>query len=174
MGTCLPDLVHWCISYFWLNLVRPIVKGFLRRTTGLCELQRICYSTHSAGADRCCLVQSSILLSRSSVIRKVRDRLILNGRKKPISWLQTPAERTAETYAEEAQLIEHAVEAICQEKRIKTEIHQQFVSSLRTSLSQLFYYKTVVEEAARLAATPYDKSNQEHESLLLVWSICFL
>lgn len=168
MTTSISNLVHVCLTYCWINLVRPLVKGFLRRTTGLCELQRICYATHGPGADRCCQVQSSILLSHSSVIQKVGNRLILNGGKKAITWLQAPAERTETTSAEEAQLIEYAVEAICQEKRIKTEIHQEFVVSLRISLTQLFYYKTVTEEAMRLAATPYDKENEEHESMLLV------
>lgn len=163
----LSHLFNCCITYCWLNFLRPVVKGFLRRTTGLCELQRICYSTH--GANRCIQVQSSISFSRSPVIRKVRHRLIIHPPGSKTQQAESEVEeRTESTAAEEAQLIEYAVEAICQEKQIKLPIHEQFVSSLRVCLTQLFYYKTVAHEAVRLAATPFDKENEEHRSLLLV------
>ena len=41
-------LVVWLMCYF-----RPVIKGFLRLTTRLCELQRICYG-EKAGAPRSC------------------------------------------------------------------------------------------------------------------------
>ena len=42
----LQSFLTWLFWYF-----RPIIKGFLRLTTRLCELQRICYG-EKAGAPR--------------------------------------------------------------------------------------------------------------------------
>ena len=50
----LSNLVIYLFSTFHLylcNLIRPFTKWVLRRTTGLCELQRICYC-EPVGAPR--------------------------------------------------------------------------------------------------------------------------
>lgn len=179
-------------TYIWLTWVRPTIKGFLRITTGLCELQRICYSTHGASSDRCIEIEKSLLLSRSSVIRKVRDRLVFQADVKKDSSSQSNQYRyhklsssddsriasasldsndPVTTPEEEAQLINYAVEAICLDKKVKTNIHKEFVFSLRTSLTQLYYYKKVIDEAEDLRQTKFDKENQEHCELLVgLWN----
>ena len=43
-------LITWIFCYF-----RPAIKWFLRQTTRLCELQRICYG-EAPGAQRTCAV----------------------------------------------------------------------------------------------------------------------
>ena len=45
--TKLLSLVSWYLSWY----LRPLVKWFLRQTTRLCELQRICYG-EASGAPR--------------------------------------------------------------------------------------------------------------------------
>lgn len=43
---CVSRLLKWIfstVSVFLNNISRPFVKWLLRKTTGLCELQRICY-----------------------------------------------------------------------------------------------------------------------------------
>ena len=179
-------------TYIWLTWIRPAIKGFLRITTGLCELQRICYSTHGASSDRCIEIEKSLLLSRSSVIHRVRDRLIFQAdvKKDPssqsnqyryqklsksddsgIASTSLDSNQPVTSPEEEAQLINYAVEAICLDKKIKTNIHKEFVFSLRTSLTQLYYYKKVIEEAEDLRKTSFDRNNKEHCQLLVgLWN----
>jgi hypothetical protein len=72
---------------------------------------------------------------------------------------------------EECQLIQYAVDAICLDKSIKSSIHKEFVNSLRVSLSQMFRYKQVIEEAVDLSKTRVDKECKEHSLLLLeLWN----
>ena len=50
----LSNLLHWlfsAVSAYVNRLTRPFIKWILRRTTGLCELQRTCYCEPS-GAPR--------------------------------------------------------------------------------------------------------------------------
>ena len=41
-------ILTWMFWYF-----RPVIKGFLRLTTRLCELQRICYGEKPGGMRSC-------------------------------------------------------------------------------------------------------------------------
>ncbi|KAF5294614.1 hypothetical protein FQR65_LT10720 [Abscondita terminalis] len=58
------------ISYY----VRPLIKWFLRKTTGLCELQRICYGEEH-GTSRIKGVEESLNLSRSPQIKLLINHL---------------------------------------------------------------------------------------------------
>ena len=49
------SLIAWLYWYF-----RPAIKWFLRQTTRLCELQRICYG-EAPGAQRTCAVGKNLL-----------------------------------------------------------------------------------------------------------------
>lgn len=62
--------IWWIFTYY----LRPIIKWFLRKTTGLCELQRICYGKVS-GAPRVKGVEHSLHFSRSKQIRQLIDHL---------------------------------------------------------------------------------------------------
>ena len=54
----LQTFITWIFCYF-----RPAIKWFLRQTTRLCELQRICYG-EAPGAHRTCAVGKSTFYSR--------------------------------------------------------------------------------------------------------------
>ena len=181
-------------TYIWLNLLRPVIKGFLRRTTGLCELQRICYATHGPSSQRCTQLEKSLILSRSPVIQRVRHRLICSNDEvkndrngvydscryerlsnsesvSSESSLNSFQENEVLTVEEQAQLIEYAVDAICLDKRVKSSIHKEFVFSLRVSLTQMFDYKLVVEEAERLRKRTFDKESKDDCQLLVqLWN----
>lgn len=120
-------LSSW-FTTLWLSFIRPLMKGFLRRTTGLCELQRICYGTSSFTSERCLAVESSLKLSRSKVIHKIRSTLILNCDRTGISRFKLDGrllEGKDLTDEDEAQVIEYAVDAICIDKNIKSAIHKE-------------------------------------------------
>jgi len=64
------DLIHSLLSMFYCYF-RPVIKWFLRQTTRLCELQRICYG-ESAGAARSCGVgEFTVILVVVVVVAKV-------------------------------------------------------------------------------------------------------
>merc|ERR1712008_569556 len=60
-------LLTWLFCCF-----RPAIKWFLRQTTRLCELQRICYG-EAPGAHRTCAVELSLQQSRSKRILEAMD-----------------------------------------------------------------------------------------------------
>lgn len=53
---------------------RCFLKGFLRRCTGLCELQRICYADN-LGTARTKAVEYSISMSQEPTIQRIHKRL---------------------------------------------------------------------------------------------------
>lgn len=119
-------LSSW-FTTLWLSFIRPLMKGFLRRTTGLCELQRICYGTSSSTSERCLAVESSLKLSRSKVIHKIRTTLILNCDRTGVSRFKLDGRLQGKdlTDEDEAQVIQYAVDAICIDKNIKSAIHKE-------------------------------------------------
>lgn len=177
--------------------MRPVLKGFLRRTTGLCELQRICYSTPDPSAERSLAIESSLLLSRSSVLKRICQSLILNATLTGVDRFKPPDPRgdgvnDSQSCGEsDIQIIEYAVDAICLDKEIKRTIHTEwvymkqtltifrnhfllsfmtvrFIFSLRISLKQIYSYKKLAEEALRLSGVPFDKKNDDHQKQLSV------
>ena len=50
------------------------MKGLLRRCTGLCELQRICYADN-LGSTRTRAVEYSLQMSQESTIQRLHKRL---------------------------------------------------------------------------------------------------
>lgn len=119
--------VNSWFTTLWLSLIRPLVKGFLRRTTGLCELQRICYGSSPFTAERCLSVESSLKLSRSKVIHKIRSTLILNCDRTGAARFKMDGRLLDKelTDEDEAQVIEYAVDAVCIDKNIKSTIHKE-------------------------------------------------
>lgn len=101
----------------WLLLIYfSIVKFITHKLTGLCELQRICYSTEQ-GAKRCLRIEQSIQNSKSPVLAKINHKLT-----------QLSADQgkfnCANKY-ESVQTVEYAVEAICRSKSIDCKIHEE-------------------------------------------------
>lgn len=102
------------VSLFWRSFT-PFLKTLLRKCTGLCELQRICYKTEK-GAQRSLDVEKCIYASRRKVIIRIRQKLDELSQSRRFNSSNTRAV---------VQLVEHAVEAICIEKKIKPSIHAE-------------------------------------------------
>lgn len=168
----------WLFSCF-----RPAVKWFLRQTTRLCELQRICYG-EAPGAQRTCAVEYSLLRSRSSRIRDSMERLYAEASHGSSSQLVTSEQKMSAAEEDKkkrkkisfddnaSNAIESSINVILNVKRIKRDLHIQFVHSLAACIQQLFGYQRLMQEVESLRATPYNAENLEHEqSLLQLWSL---
>lgn len=139
-----------------LFYLRPIIKFFLRKTTGLCELQRVCYGT-SPGAERTLQIEQSFVCSRSSVLKKINSKL---------GGLAQEGRFNATNGREVTSLVEYACEAVCIEKKIKVEIHANFLCGLRVSLLQMYGYQQLITEAEMQRKEQYDSANNSHEEVL--------
>lgn len=146
----------WTVLHWYL---RPFIKWFLRKTTCLCELQRICYGD-KIGAARTCNVEKSLLLSRTRDIKEVMaflDAVVMERRFTPINFddILTPA-----------------VSIVVRVKKINTKLHPTFSSSFRYCLQQIWCYRQLLDEVEELRQTPYDSNNIEHENKLIrLWSL---
>lgn len=120
----------WLCSLIRL-LFRTICKRFLRTTTSLCELQRICYATEP-GAERTLRIEHSLRTSRSRVIARIRDAL---G-----AMADAPGKFSSENALPVAQTVEFAVEAICEDKQINTKLHDEYAAHLQHKT--YFFFQT--------------------------------
>lgn len=171
------NLIAWLFYYF-----RPAIKWFLRQTTRLCELQRICYG-ETPGSHRTCAVELSLLQSRSVRIRDAMELMYSEATKTSTvleeDILITTADEDKENERKHKirndkalKAIEATINVIFHVKKIKRDLHIQFVHSLSACLQQLCGYKQLVQEVEALRATPYDADNLEHEQRLLqLWSL---
>lgn len=162
MAMYLQRLIDYLLSII-LFYLRPIFKYFLRKTTGLCELQRSIYAT-SPGAQRTLQVEQSFNGSRSLVLKKIHDKL---------GGLAKEGRFTANNGHEVTSLVEFACEAVCIEKKIKAGLHPDFLCGLRVSLLQMFGYQQLLTEVELLRRQQFDSSNNEHEKVLraLWWAL---
>jgi len=179
-----------CWNYtYWL--LRPLFKWFLRKTTRLCELQRICYG-EPAGAKRALGVEFSLTHSRSNIIQETCKLLDENCRKKKF-------------LKDHHQLIDIAVQRVMIEKQINPHIHAPFVKSFGAAVNQVQYYLPLLASIVSilkqfifhrkllqnvcvpcqiwgyremyhviedLRLTAYDSSNAYHEeNLLTLWKL---
>jgi len=137
---------------------RPLVKWFLRQTTRLCELQRICYG-ETSGAPRTIAVEDSLEASRSPEIKK----------------LVTTMERkvAVTTSLEETKaFLDSMCSQIMRIKQIKADLHRQFVQSMTICLRQIWGYKQLRLEVERLRSESFDDANLSHETQLLeLWTL---
>ncbi|CAB4064321.1 ELMOD [Lepeophtheirus salmonis] len=153
------NIIHTILLWILMKF-RPIVKWFLRQTTRLCELQRICYG-ETPGAPRSIAVESSLTRSQSPEIFNVCQTLkkIVRDSK----GIDEKAERAA---------IDAAINVILTTKKIKRELHKQFVQSLRACLTQIYGYKGLMEVVESIRAICYDSDNLEHEKKLVeLWEL---
>lgn len=149
------ELLSQLVRLFWWYL-RPLVKWFLRKTTRLCELQRICYGEPS-GAERTLGVETSLEQSRSPELQGLVKRL--------------GEEKAAEEDAVK-RFIESAVTTIMRVKSIKPELHRQFVQSMSICLKQILGYRQLEHQVEKLRCEAYDEGNLEHEvQLLELWRL---
>jgi len=137
---------------------RPLVKWFLRQTTRLCELQRICYG-ETSGAPRTIAVEDSLEASRSPEIKK----LVTTMEKKVA--VTTSLEETKA-------FLDSMCSQIMRIKQIKADLHRQFVQSMTICLRQIWGYKQLRLEVERLRSESFDDANLSHETQLLeLWTL---
>lgn len=144
-------------SYIWIFFsyyLRPIYKWFLRKTTGLCELQRICYGEVN-GAPRVKAVEQSLNLSKSVQIKQL------------IIHLNDVCDNRRFTGANERELLRGAVDTVLLVKKINPRIHYQFVKSFGKCIEQIWGYRQLLSDVENLRKTNFDCCNADHESKLV-------
>nr|SVE74349.1 EOG090X0AMT [Daphnia barbata] len=156
------NLLHWllCPAYVFIRrLTRPFIKWILTRTTGLCELQRLCYCEPS-GACRILGLEESLKNSKSVKVQKLLKFLDLAAKEKRL------------TAAGSGQIISKTVETICYVKKIHQGVHQPFNKLLGESVSVIWSLKQLLHDLESIRTTGYDSSNMEHEQKLLeLWTL---
>ncbi|XP_045617509.2 ELMO domain-containing protein 2 isoform X1 [Procambarus clarkii] len=143
--------IVWSTLYWWM---RPLIKWVLRRTTRLCELQRICYGEYK-GALRTCGVEFSLKHSRTPEIQKC------------IKYMETKCQECTL----KRDLIYYAVFAIVRIKKINTHIHKRFTDTLGECLTQIWGYRQLMAEIEIIRKEMYDSTSPSHEEKLLrLWA----
>nr|XP_033804712.1 ELMO domain-containing protein 1 isoform X2 [Geotrypetes seraphini] len=134
----------WLYSYcicLWRCL-----KFMVRKLTGRCELQRICYN-NKPGANRTMKIETSLKNSKNKL-------------------LQTAVSVHPDT-------IEKIIDDILILKKISLDINPQLGVSLQACLLQIVGYRNLIVEIEKLRRESFDSDNPEHEAMLLkLW--CFL
>lgn len=149
----LTQLVH-ILSWY----LRPLIKWFLRQTTRLCELQRVCYGEQS-GAPRTIAVENALIHSRNPQIMKLLKAIDEKGE----SNLNSEDQKT---------YIDSCCSEIMKIKEIKPDLHRQFVQSMTICLRQILGYKQLVHRVEHLRSVPFDADNLNHEmELLQLWTL---
>ncbi|KAG5893460.1 hypothetical protein JTB14_012177 [Gonioctena quinquepunctata] len=139
----------WLFNYYF----RPVIKWFLRKTTGLCELQRICYGEVS-GAPRIKGVEYSLITSKSHQIKQL------------IEHLNDIADNKRFTGANEREILKGAVNTVLLVKTIHPKIHYQFVTSFGKCIEQIWGYRQLISLVEEMRTIHYDSDNPEHENKL--------
>lgn len=148
--TNLVNLILWYL--------RPLIKWFLRQTTRLCELQRICYG-ETIGASRTIGVENSLLMSRNPGIVKL------------MASIDTTANKNL-SLEDVKTFLDSMCSQIMKIKQIKPDLHRQFVLSLTSCLRQIWGYKRLKVDIENLRAESFSSDNLVHETQLVeLWSL---
>ncbi|NWR45335.1 ELMD1 protein, partial [Regulus satrapa] len=131
--------VQVCL-YFYCKCLWRCLKFVVRKLTGQCELQRICYNT-KPGAARTMKIEASLKGSKSKR-------------------LQTSVNVHPDA-------IEKTIDDIMELKRINPDINPQLGVSLQACLLQIVGYRNLIAEVEKLRREPYDSENPQHEEMLL-------
>lgn len=146
----------WTFLYWFL---RPLIKWFLRKTTKLCELQRICYG-EKAGAARSLGVEFSLTNSKNEDIKALLNYLNLETNKKRF---RAPRKND---------VIQYSLLTVARVKEINLHIHIQFIKSFSNCVEQIWGYRELVQEIESVRTTQYSSEIPEHEVLLLkLWKL---
>ncbi|XP_061711241.1 ELMO domain-containing protein 2 [Cydia pomonella] len=146
----------WSVLQWYL---RPFIKWFLRKTTRLCELQRICYGD-KPGAERSCNVERSLMLSRTEDVKQV------------VSYLDTVVYERRFVPSNFPEILNPSVAIILRAKKINPKLHDLFIVSFRRCLEQIWSYRMLVQEVEEMRKMPYDYKIPDHEEKLLkLWSL---
>lgn len=146
----------WSLVCWYL---RPIVKWFLRQTTQMCELQRICYGQPS-GAARTIAVEKSLKRSRDANIRAL------------VAHLNNTADQRGINIKTERKILEMAIKTVLVTKKINPTAHPDFAKSFGKCVELIWGYHQLCVECEELRRTSYSTDNPEHENLLLkLWNL---
>nr|CAG4644177.1 EOG090X0AMT [Lepidurus arcticus] len=150
------------ITSIWkyvLECLRPLIKWLLRNTTGLCELQRVCYGDIE-GASRTIGVETSLVKSRQKDIVKLVDYLNRAALEQRFGKDGTKT------------IVDNSVRALNQIKKIRQRVHPEFGPRLSLCLTSIWGYRQLAHELETLRLTAYDADNLEHEAKLMeLWSL---
>lgn len=146
----------WSVLQWYL---RPFIKWFLRKTTRLCELQRICYGDR-IGAERSCNIERSLMLSRTRDVQEV------------VSFLDAVVRERRFVPSHYSDILDPCVNIILRVKKINSKLHDAFKPAFRQCLIQIWSYRQLVDEVEDLRRTQFDSNNLEHEERLLrLWKL---
>uniref|UniRef100_A0A8C4M0X4 ELMO domain containing 1 n=1 Tax=Equus asinus TaxID=9793 RepID=A0A8C4M0X4_EQUAS len=132
-------LIQVCL-YFYCKFLWRCLKFVMRKLTGRCELQRICYNT-KPGASRTMKIETSLRDSKSKL-------------------LQT-------SVSVHPDAIEKTIDDIMELKKINPDINPQLGISLQACLLQIVGYRNLIADVEKLRREPYDSDNPQHEEMLL-------
>ncbi|CAB3238869.1 unnamed protein product [Arctia plantaginis] len=146
----------WSVLQWYL---RPFIKWFLRKTTRLCELQRICYGDR-VGSERTRNVEKSLMMSRTRDVKEV------------VSYLDGTVLQRRFIRSHFREILDPSVAIILRVKKINPKLHVSFIVSFRRCLEQIWSYRSLIDEVEELRRTQFDSNNDEHEQMLLnLWSL---
>lgn len=140
----------WIFITYYL---RSIIKWFLRKTTGLCELQRICYG-EVKGTLRTKAVENSLLQSRNPQINQL------------VAYLNDISDNRRFCGENAKEVCGAAVETVLLVKKINPNIHFQFVENFTLCVEHIWGYRQLLADVEYLRKTQYDADNFEHEQKL--------
>ncbi|XP_026090723.1 ELMO domain-containing protein 1 isoform X1 [Carassius auratus] len=116
------------------------LKFVIRKVTGRCELQRICYN-NKPGARRTLKIESSLKCSKHELLRSA--------------------------VSVQPDSVEKTIDDIMSLKRINLDTNPQLGISLQACLLQIVGYRNLVVEVEKLRREPYDCENPAHEEMLM-------
>lgn len=141
------------VYFFFYWHIRSLVKWFLRRTTGLCELQRICYGK-PVGFIRSHGVEYSLQHSKSPEIQLMLKTL--NG----------IAENKRFIGRNQKIVLEQSVKTVLLVKQIQSSVHKQFIVSLSRCFEHVWGYQQLLHEIEEMRLNQFDSLNNAHEEKL--------
>ncbi|XP_057216086.1 ELMO domain-containing protein 1 isoform X1 [Triplophysa rosa] len=116
------------------------LKFVIRKVTGRCELQRICYN-NKPGARRTLKIEMSLKRSKHELLQSA------------VSVHPDSVEKT--------------IDDIMSLKKINPDTNPQLGISLQACLLQIVGYRNLVVEVEKLRREPYDSENPAHEEMLM-------
>nr|AAI29414.1 Zgc:158733 [Danio rerio] len=116
------------------------LKFVIRKVTGRCELQRICYN-NKPGARRTLKIESSLRCSKHELLQSA--------------------------ISVHPDSVEKSIDDIMALKRINLDTNPQLGISLQACLLQIVGYRNLVVEVEKLRREPYDCENPAHEEMLM-------
>uniref|UniRef100_A0A8C2GAI7 ELMO/CED-12 domain containing 1 n=1 Tax=Cyprinus carpio TaxID=7962 RepID=A0A8C2GAI7_CYPCA len=116
------------------------LKFVIRKVTGRCELQRICYN-NKPGARRTLKIETSLKCSKHELLQ---------------SAVSVPPDS-----------VEKTIDDIMSLKKINLDTNPQLGISLQACLFQIVGYRNLVVEVEKLRREPYDCENRAHEEMLM-------